>query len=181
MDRSLIWTVTLLLSLPGFSVWAGPDAQPPDEGKTSGKAVSHVLERHAYRHRAWAATRQHKQQHMSLTESMATCRQSGYRSKPPPGLEGSSSLPTPRRPDSTSPTSPDPAPPSCRLICWCLMLTEEFAGKNLLFTHLFSIFPPLRRELLVISKNILIGNFLPIKAKSSIHEIWDLANLMNSL
>lgn len=57
MDRSLMWTVTLFLTLPGFSVWAGPDAQPPDEGKTSGKAISHVLERHACRHRAWAATR----------------------------------------------------------------------------------------------------------------------------
>ena len=73
-------------------MWAGPDAHPPEEGKTSGNAVSHVLERHVCRHRALAATRQHKQQHMPLTESVAMCRQSGCRSEPPPGLEGSSSL-----------------------------------------------------------------------------------------
>lgn len=121
MDRSLIWTVTPILTLPRFSIWAGPDAFPPDKGKTSGKAVSHMLERHGCRHGAWAATAWHKQQHMPLTESVAMCRQSGCRSKPPPGLEGSSSLPTPRRPDSTSPTPPSPGLPSCRLLCWYLM------------------------------------------------------------
>lgn len=141
MDRSLIWTVTLFLTLPCFSMWAGPDAHPPEEGKTSGNAVSHVLERHVCRHRALAATRQHKQQHMPLTESIAMCRQSGCRSEPPPGLEGSSSLPTPRRPDSTSPTPPSPPllPAGCFVGVWCWQRNSQVRIYYSLIYSAFSL------------------------------------------
>lgn len=82
-DRSLIGAVALVPN----SVWVlylglGRMLGLPRKVRPR-KAVIRVLERCAHRHRAWVAMKQHKQQYLSLTESLACVHNKGSRHKPP--------------------------------------------------------------------------------------------------
>ena len=141
MDRSLIWTVTLFLTLPCVSMWAGPDAHPPDEGKTSGNAVSHVLERHVCRHRALAATRQHKQ-HICLLQSPLPCVDSQAAGASLP-LGWRAALPY-LHPKGQTPRAPPHLPPpllpaGCFVGVWCWQRNSQVIIYYSLIYSAFSL------------------------------------------